>query len=386
MDKNHIVPRSSITNIALIDAAKKIDPVVRNFLPTETVEGLRNGKTLTAAEFTKQVNYLYDTILNKIYKTEFFTPTIVDKLDFITTDSRAFGEWKEMIGVGLNKVYTFKPGLEYNPFIIENDDVRAYYTSENYQEYQRITLFKSDVQKMFTSANGLATFASKKQQSIRNTQVLSNYIKKQSKLKLLENEMAHVKVTSDITDETSARAFVKQLITLVRDASENTSDYNAANMLTSTDLSKGRLILLNKYEPILKIDMVVNAFNAEGLQLPPITWVKELGSTVVPHDEEGQKTGTAVGLIENAIGLYMEDGFMKHTITYDEFASQPNPEGRYINYFQHGDGEIGWDPFKTCVLFHTGTKTRPATTLWSKQRAIDNAKIEEVTPETDSGS
>lgn len=381
MDKNHIVPRSSIPNIALIDAAKKINPVVRNFLPTETVESLRNGQMLSAADFKQGVNYLYETIFNKIYKTEFFTPKIVDKLDFISTDRRTFGEWKEMIGVGLNKIYTFTPGVEYNPFIIENDDVRAFYTTENYREYQRITLFKSEVQKMFTSPNGLATFASKKQQSIANTQTLANYIKKQTKLKLLENEMAHVQVAGDITGEESARSFVKQLITLVRDASENTSDYNAANMVTSTDLSSGRLILLNKYEPILKIDMVVNAFNKEGLQLPEITWVKEFGSTVVPHDVEGQKTGTPVGLIENAIGIYMEDGWMKHTITYDEFDSQNNGEGRYINYFKHADGEIGWDPFKTCVLFHTGTKTRPATSLWSKQRAIDQAEIDAVTPD-----
>lgn len=383
MDKTHIVPRSSISNIALIDAAKKINPVVRNFLPEETVESLRDGQMLSAKDFTQGVNYLYDTIFNKIYKTEFFTPTIVDPLSFITTDRRTFGEWKEMIGVGLNKIYTFTPGMEYNPFIIENDDVKAFYSVENYREYQRLTLFKSEVQKMFTTPNGLATFASKKMQSIRDTEILGNYLKKQAKLKMLEGEMAYEQIAADITNEQTAQAFVKQLIALVRAASFNTSNYNAANMLTSTDLSKGRLVLLSKYEPILKVDMVINAFNKEGLQLPPITWVPELGTTHVPHDVEGMKTGTAPGLIENAIGLYMDEDFLKHTITYDEFASIPNPEGRYINYFAHGDGEIGFNPFKTCVLLHTGTKTRPATSIWAKQRAVDQAEIDDVTPEVE---
>lgn len=381
MDKTQLIPLSSVPNRQAIDTAKKLNPVIDNYLPEATLRALRDGDVVfTYDEFAPGFNRIYETLVNKVAKTFWVDNTIVDPLDWITTDSMTFGAYVETIGVGTAKTYEFHNGREYNPWVIENDDVKAIYSRQNYSHYWRQSVLESEIQQAFTSQSGLSTLVAKKLQSMRQAQTLSNYFMKLGLIKKAEGEYAYRKIT-DITDSTSARSFVKEIIKVARKLSRNSRDFNAMHVMTSTSMADMVLLVDEKYEDILTVDLIADTFNPQALTLPRIEYVESFGTTIEAHDEAGLKlAGATFGVIENAVALLVHKDFFKHTITFSKSGAIENPEGRYTNHFQHGDGAMIYNPFKPAVLFSTVDKTHAPDSVWEKQRALDEAEIPTAEP------
>lgn len=387
MNKDKIKPWTQVPNHELIDMAKKLDPRVDMFLTERTIQAMKNGGNVLSGDFVVGMNALYDTITNKVGMTSFEDTTVIDKLDWITVDNMAYGAYKELIGVGIAKTYPFVSGREYNPFVIEQDEVKVVYQETKYSEYQRQTIMDTDVKQAFLSESGVMNLVSRKMQSMQHAKIISRYLRKQGMIKLSEDDMAFVK-TEEIKDSDSARAFVKSLVDLGEALSENTRDFNAMHQLTSSSMAKMTLIVKSKYRKVLTIDMLADTFNMSVLDLPQIKYLEEFGTDKPAYDETGKRTATTYGTIDNAVAMLVHNDFWKHTIIYGSYGSIHNPEGLYTNFFQHGEGMMLHNPFKPAILFCTDADTRKRSdkSIWVKQRKIDKEIVdkqqEQIKPST----
>lgn len=373
---------NNMTNSDIIKTLAHTNPVLNYNFPKETMEYIKaNASPDLIDDLVTNANSLYKAVLNKIGKTMFVDSHIADELDFISVDSGIqFGDMIEALHVGIAKTYTFTPNSEPNPFIREKSDVKAIYYSKTFQEYHRQSIEDSETRKAFLSANGVGQLLSRKLASMNDSARLSMNYKKYTLLKALEDEYAHLKVTEP-TDKDKAVTFLKELIDLVSLMKDNTSDYNAMNVMTSTSASDMVLLIDRKYKTIITVDMVKDVFNIEKLDLPyRIEYVRELGSSEKPHNLDGIKE-EPIGVIDKAVGLLVHKDFYHVEIEYEKHGVTPNEEGRYSNHVYHRDGKTYGLLFRPAVALYTTLPTaRPVDSVWSKQREIDNA-TEPVDPE-----
>lgn len=373
---------SAISNNDLIKTLAHTNPVLGYFMPEKTWEYQQNyfaGQPL--ADLTKQANVLYSTIMNKIGKTSVINSRIADELDFIEElAGMKYGDIIEQIHVGLTTTYAFDPLNEYNPFIRQADDVKALYISNVFQEYFQQTIMHSETKRAFYDAKGIGQLMTKKLSSMSDTKRVAMNFKKKNLLKLGESEYANEKV-AEPTDQTSAEQFIKDILVLARKMRQNTRDYNAGNVIQSTDISDMVLVIDQKYESILKVDMLSKAFNKEELELPySIKYVPEIGNTGKLYSldpETGKPTfKNGAGVIEGAVGLLVHKDFFKVDVELEYHDMQHNAKGRYTNHFLHHDGKTYVSLFLPAVCLYKSDHVipeRPATSYWSKQRAIDLA-------------
>lgn len=365
-----------ISNPDLVKTLAHLNPVLNYNFPVESLDYLKlNASPSLLNDLTPNANSLYETILNKIGKSMFVDSHISSELDFITVDSgMRFGDMIEAMHVGIAKTYPFYPNGEPNPFIREKSDVKAIYWKDTFMEYHRQTIENSETRKAFLSANGLGELMTRKLASMNDSATLSMNYKKYSLLKIGEDEYGHLKVTEPTNEETAV-TFLKELIDLVSEMGDNTSDFNAMNVITSTKPSDMILLIDRKYKTVLTVDMVKNVFNVEKLDLPyKIEYVRELGSTQKPHNLEAEKV-EPVGVIENAIGLLVHKDFYHAEIEFEEHGVTPNYEGRYSNHVYHKDGKMYMLLFHPAVCLYTTLPTRSEDSIWFKQREIDEATV-----------
>ena len=141
------------------------------------------------------------------------------------------------------------------------------------------------------------------------------------------------------------------------------------------------LVIDQKYESILKVDMLSKAFNKEELELPySIKYVPEIGNTGKLYSldpETGKPTfKDGAGVIEGAVGLLVHKDFFKVDVELEYHDIQHNAKGRYTNHFLHHDGKTYVSLFLPAVCLYTSDHVipeRPATSYWTKQRTIDLA-------------
>lgn len=370
----------NVPNADLIKKLAHLNPVLDYTFPIKTKEYLESevgGKLLS--ELITDANTLYPTVMNKLSKQVVLNSFIADELDFIKEhQGDRFGDMIELMHVGLAKTYTFNPVNESNPFIREADDVKALYYVKDAMQYHRQTIMNSETRKAFTSAFGIGQLMTKKMQSMNDTAKLSRNEIKKSFIKLSEVNSAY-ELVSEPVDKTTSITFIKQLVDLVQKMKHNTHDYNAMNVLQATSPSDMILIVLDKYKSVLTVDMIVDTFNKEAVELPyRIEYVEELGSSKKPHTMEGV-FDEPVGIIENAIGqIIHKDSYMLEVV--EEYHDvQYNAEGRYSNHFYHKDYKAYINWFLPIVtLFVDELPTRVETSIWTKQRELDNATNPDV--------
>lgn len=374
------VKLQALSNNDLIKVLSHKNPVLGYFMPDKTWDYQKahfEGEPL--ADLAKQANLLYSNILNKIGRSSVISSRIRDELDFIEElVGMKYGDIIETIHVGLSTTYSFDPENEYNPFIRQADDVKALYIANAFHEFFQQTIMFSETRRAFFDEKGIGQLMSKKLSSMTDTKRYAMNLKKKNLLKLPEDEYAQVKV-SEPTDQTTSEQFIKDILDLARKMQQNTRDYNAMNVIVSTDISEMVLVLDEKYESILKVDMLSKAFNMEQLQLPyKIVYVPEIGNTQKIYSldaDSGEPTFVdGAGIIEGAIGLLVHKDFFKVDIEEEYHDMQHNAKGRFTNHFLHHDGKTYVSLFLPAVCLYKSDFTIPArkaTSRWTKQRAID---------------
>ena len=143
-----------------------------------------------------------------------------------------------------------------------------------------------------------------------------------------------------ITDEASAKEFVKTVRKASQDMSFASDKLNKAKVRTWTPVNK-QVLFVNK-DVIAEVDVEVlaKAFN--------------LGKTdiqveIVTLDDFGSLT--------NTYGLLVDEGFFRVWDTLSKMEPQRNAQGLFTNYFYHVHQILSLSPFKNAVRLTTANVT-----------------------------
>ena len=163
-----------------------------------------------------------------------------------------------------------------------------------------------------------------------------------------ENGQFFVQPVSAITDEASAKSFV----TSVKSASDMmefmSTEFNAANVLTSSSKDEQYLLITPKYNSMIDVEVLASAFNMDKAEF--------MGHRVLVDNFNGLEDDGVVAVLVDKNYFMIWDVLQK-------FTEQYNAQGLYWNYFFHHWQILSTSLFGNAVAFTTTTPTVTALTV-----------------------
>lgn len=303
-------------------------------------------------------NEWLQTIVNRIGKTIIRQPRARNKLSRFWRSDMRWGDIIEEIGFDVPPQKTYLDGKQYvpngnddislvpvcepDPFCKEPQENTTHFHRRNREIFYKRTIFRRTLMKAFTGETGFTDLiqgiidsmytANRHDQYLWAKETLSQYI---NSPRMPLTPAQTVSLASPITDDPSAREYLRQLKTTIGAMSFNSGNFNPVTQLQYSDESD--LVLLVRYDvtPIIDVETLVGAFNPEalGTNVPVIT-VDDFGTGtwngLAPGDP-GYEANPGDGVV----AMLIDERFLNVTPNDMEFASLYNPEGRYWNYWLH---------------------------------------------------
>lgn len=193
-------------------------------------------------------------------------------------------------------------------------NVITQYHQVDYDRDYQVTVHDKQVRKGFTSNGGVTRLANEIIQSMHTGAEYDEYEKTLELLSELGTASKYKKVVTDVTDNASAKAFVKELKKTVNRMARRTSDFaTVENHCKPSDM----LLFLNEdWSVEIDIELLATAFNMSKTDLSEFTIIKipDLGTTNIK----------AMLCDERAIQIYD---------TFYQVEPQRNAKGKFTNYF-----------------------------------------------------
>lgn len=240
----------------------------------------------------------------------------------------------EEIFVGMAQGVVFdKDGS--NPLGRRKPDVKTLYYKENYQQSYEVSVSDAQVKQAFTSYSGIQTLMTQIINSMYSGANYDEYLNMKSMIGKYDPSFKKVTTTA-VTDETSAKAFLKQLRKTVNDMSFMSTEFNAAAVKTYSEKSELVLLMDKDLESEIDVEVLARAFN--------------LGKTDI---EVQVVLVDGFGDMENCQAVLVDkDWFMMYD-TLRTVESIRNPQGLFTNYFLHIWQLQAVSKFKNAVAFVT---------------------------------
>lgn len=257
-----------------------------------------------------------------------------------------FGDTIEEIQVGLIKAYTFDPRREYGEkalFGKHIPEVQTSYHTVNRENMYPLTIQKSTLQRAFYEEGGLSGFIA---QLMDAPSTSDNWDEFQLMCQLFpeyERNGGFFKVhVDDLASPTATDAEAKRSLRTLREYGETlpflSRHYNAARMPVHADPEDMILITSPKFKSGIDVQGLAAMFNVSYAEIPQRTHV-------IP-EENFQIPGVQA--------ILTTKDFFVVADTYFDTTSQPNPAGRYENFFLHHDQIISASRFVPAIAFTTG--------------------------------
>lgn len=212
----------------------------------------------------------------------------------------------------------------------EGPDVKAVYHRMNRQDYYAITVGDLDVMRVFRSEANLDSFISGLINSVYSGANYDEYLAMKNLMATYDGYFDYE--VAEITDEASAKDFVKTVRKASADLSFASTTYNKAGVNTWTPVNE-QVLLVNK-DVLAEVDVEVlaKAFN--------------MGKTdfqieVIPMDDFGS--------MADCYGLLVDKDWFRIWDTLSKMEPQRNAQGLFTNYFYHVHQILSASPFKNAV-------------------------------------
>jgi len=214
------------------------------------------------------------------------------------------------------------------------DDVKVIYHRQNRQDYYDKSIGDLDVIRVFRSEASLDTFITGLFNSMYSRAEHDEWTHMKNLLATYEGYCDYG-VTA-ITDEASAKQFVKTVRKASMDMTFASDKLNKSKVMTWTPLAD-QVLLVNK-DVLAEVDVEVlaKAFNMGKT---------DIQVEVIPMDDFGS--------MENTYGLLIDKDFFRVWDTLSKMEPQRNAEGLFTNYFYHVHQILSLSPFKNAVRFTT---------------------------------
>ena len=213
-------------------------------------------------------------------------------------------------------------------------NVKAVYHRMNRQDYYAITIGDLDVVRVFRSEASLDTFVTGLFNSVYSGAEYDEYLAMKN---LLATYTGYVNYgVSAITDEASAKEFVKTVRKASQDMTFASTAYNKAKVMTWTPVEKQVLFINKDVLAEVDVEVLAKAFNMGKT---------DMQVEIVTLDDFGSLTDT--------YGLLVDADWFRVWDTLSKMEPQRNAQGLFTNYFYHIHQILSLSPFKNAIRLTT---------------------------------
>jgi hypothetical protein len=293
-------------------------------------------------------------LINQSIQNEFIT-SLVDRIGLVVVKSvslqnplKKFKKGAMPQGRTIQEIFTdITKAKKYDPtdaettvFKREIPNVKVLFHERNRQDFYEQAIHDDSLKSAFTSWGNFEGFVASIINAIYNSAEVDEY----EYMKLLVDNyyskgmFAVIPVTA-VTDETTARSFVKKVRATARKMTlpNGSRDYNALAVRTRCDMNDLHLIIDADLEANIDVDVLASAFHMNKADF--------LGNVTVI--DGFASTGLEAVLVDRDWFMVFDNLLKLETIR--------NPKGLYWNYFFHVWQTLSVSRFSNAVAFVSGT-------------------------------
>lgn len=260
------------------------------------------------------------------------------------------GDTVEEIQSGLIRGYQFDPRREYGEkalFGKHHPEVQTSYHTINRESIYPLTIQRSTLQRAFLTDDGLAQFITQLMAAASTSDNWDEYLLTVQLFREYEKNGGFFKVhVDDLGSYDSTDSQSKRGLRTLREWAETlpflSRNYNAAKMPVHADPDDMILITSPQFKSALDVNGLAAMFNVSYAEVPYKTHT-------IPKEDIG---------IPGVEAILTTKDFFQIYDTYMATDSQPNPAGRYENFFYHHDQIISASRFVPAIAFTTGEGDR----------------------------
>ena len=282
-------------------------------------------------------NEFFPALFNKIGKTQIESKLFKNKLARFKSGTIYTQQDVEEIFIEMDRAEGAYDETGPNPLGRRNGpDVKVVYHRMNRQDYYAKSIGDLDVIRVFRSEASLDTFITGLFNSMYSGAEYDEYQAMKNLLATYEGYCDYG--VNQITDEASAKDFVKTVRKASQDMTFASTEYNKAKVKTWTPV-ENQVLLVNK-DVLAEVDVEVlaKAFNMGKTNIQV---------EIVTLDDFG-------GLADT-YGLLVDKDFFRIWDTLSKMEPQRNAQGLFTNYFYHVHQILSLSPFKNAIRFTTAT-------------------------------
>lgn len=213
-------------------------------------------------------------------------------------------------------------------------DVKVVYHRQNRQDYYAITIGDLDVVRVFRSEASLDTFITGLFNSVYSGAEYDEYLAMKNLLATYDGYCDYG--VAQITDEASAKEFVKTVRKASQDMTFASDKLNKAGVMTWTPANKQVLFINKDVLAEVDVEVLAKAFNMGKT---------DIQVEIVTMDDFGALTDT--------YGLLVDESFFRVWDTLSKMEPQRNAQGLFTNYFYHVHQILSLSPFKNAIRLTT---------------------------------
>lgn len=304
----------------------------QNRIPEATQQNISTiGNALQ--NYTMLYNEFCSALVNKIGKTILETRLFKNKLARFKTGALTTQQDVEEIFIEMAKAEGSYDKTGANPLGRRNPpDVKVIYHRQNRQDYYAISIGDIDFLRVFRSESTLDAFIAGLINSVYSGAEYDEYVAMKNLLATYDGYCIYgVKA---ITNDTTAKQFVKTVRKASQDMTFASTAHNKAGVKTWTPVAN-QVLLVNK-DVLAEVDVEVlaKAFNMGKT---------DIQVEIVSMDD-------FAGL-ENTYGLLIDKDFFRIWDTLSHMEPQRNAQGLFTNYFYHVHQILSLSTFKNAVRF-----------------------------------
>ena len=304
----------------------------QNRIPEATQQNISTiGNALQT--YTMLYNEFCSALVNKIGKTILETRLFKNKLARFKTGALTTQQDVEEIFIEMAKAEGSYDKTGPNPLGRRNPpDVKVIYHRQNRQDYYAISIGDIDFLRVFRSESTLDAFIAGLINSVYSGAEYDEYVAMKNLLATYDGYCNYgVKA---ITDDSTAKQFVKTVRKASQDMTFASTEHNKAGVKTWTPVAD-QVLLVNK-DVLAEVDVEVlaKAFNMGKT---------DIQVEIVSMDD-------FAGL-ENTYGLLIDKDFFRIWDTLSHMEPQRNAQGLFTNYFYHVHQILSLSTFKNAVRF-----------------------------------